>query len=115
MNVFDDYMTSIYLQYNLVLAVILFIFGFNIALWMPRGWLSGVAGFFASIVGAAIVVAIAILVMALSQGAAFIPGLPMIAWAFEAGLEFAIIPILLCPVAFVIGRIKREKSPPKRL
>ena len=108
MDLFDDYMTGIYFQYNFVLAVIFIVFGIKFALWMPKGWLAGVAGFFASIVGAVTVAAIAIVVMLLFKGGAFAPGMDMLAWAYETGPEFAAIPILLCPIAFVIGRIKRR-------
>lgn len=108
MNFFDDYMMSIYLQYNVVLAVILIFFGVQLAWWIPKGWLVGTAGFFASMVGAITVAAIAIVVMLLSKGGAFDPGAGMLAWAYQTGPEFAAIPILLCPIAFVIGRLKRR-------
>ncbi|EJZ22343.1 hypothetical protein RCCGEPOP_05267 [Rhizobium sp. Pop5] len=101
-------MMSIYLQYNLALAVILLVFGIQLAWWMPRGWLVGVAGFFASVAGAVTVAAIAIVVMLLVKGGAFAPGLGTVAWAYETGPEFAGLPILLCPIAFVIGRVKRR-------
>lgn len=72
MNVFDDYMMSIYLQYNLVLAVVLIFFGVQLAWWIPKGWIAGAAGFFASMIGAVTVAAVAIVVMLLSKGGALI-------------------------------------------
>ena len=108
MNVFDDYMMSIYLQYNLVLAVVLIFFGVQLAWWIPKGWIAGAAGFFASMVGAVAVAAVAIVVMLLFKGGAFDPGVGMLPWAFQTGPEFAAIPILLCPIAFLVGRIRRR-------
>ncbi|MER8510932.1 hypothetical protein NKH91_29605 [Mesorhizobium sp. M0894] len=112
MDTFAGYMMSIYVQYNLVLAVIMVVVGIWIAKRLPSGWTASIIGFFASILAAVTIVSIAIVVMVMvaTGGAAIIAALPVVAWALETGPEFALIPMFLCPTAFVIGRVRRKRT-----
>ncbi|RWO20073.1 hypothetical protein [Mesorhizobium sp.] len=109
MGSFADYMMSIYVQYNLILAVIMLIVGFGTANRLPLGLIPGIIGFFSSIVAAVMIVSVAILVMAAARGAAIKAEYRSLQWALESGPEFALLPMLLCPIAFVIGRLRRKR------
>lgn len=115
---YDDFLVSNLLWVNVVLALVAGTLAWQISKRLPRGWIAGIVGALVVLIIAVLLSALNVLAWLVAWGgarafeplAAHLGG--GIAFFLESGLEFGLLGIVTSLIVYVVGRWKSRRGAP---